>query len=86
MVLLSDSAVVAIRAPLAVRLRGRTPVSLEQGVLNLGAVPMECHVLDTGDRVLTQRSAVHALTGKEHTATWERSWGLPDSSALSTAT
>lgn len=55
--------------PLAPRLTeraGRVPVSIGTAPLTLGSAELETHVLDNTDRVLTLRSAVLALTGKEH--------------------
>jgi hypothetical protein len=39
------------------------PYSLYQGPLRFGDIELECHVLDDGRRVLTQRQVVRLLTG-----------------------
>ncbi|MEU9405748.1 P63C domain-containing protein [Streptomyces sp. NPDC048281] len=40
-----------------------TPYSLFRGTLEIGDFSFECHVLNTHERVLTQREVVRALTG-----------------------
>ncbi|HEV2146278.1 MAG TPA: P63C domain-containing protein [Longimicrobiaceae bacterium] len=44
----------------------RMPMAVCSGPLELGGVSVECHVLNTGERVIHLRSAVQALTGREH--------------------
>lgn len=44
----------------------RFPISLGRAELHLGSAVVECHVLDSTDRIVTMRSAVAALTGKDH--------------------
>lgn len=44
----------------------RLPASIGRADLHLGDVTVEAHVLDNTDRVLTLRTAVFALTGKQH--------------------
>jgi hypothetical protein len=39
------------------------PVSLLRGTLQLGDIELECHVLNDGRRVLTQREVVRAISG-----------------------
>ncbi len=39
------------------------PYSMFQGQLSLGGLDMECHVLNDGRRVFTQREVVRALSG-----------------------
>lgn len=42
-----------------------SPFAKHRGVMELGGVPIDVYVLDTGDRVLSQRSAVKAITGQD---------------------
>src|SRR5713101_5943883 len=41
----------------------RLPYSLYPGILHIGDIDLECHVLDDGRRVLTQRQVVKILSG-----------------------
>ncbi len=41
----------------------RRPYSAFQGTLQLGPISLECHVLNTGQRVLTQREVVRVISG-----------------------
>jgi hypothetical protein len=41
----------------------RLPYSLYPGILHIGDIDLECHVLDNGRRVLTQRQVVRILSG-----------------------
>lgn len=43
-----------------------SPFAKHQGELELGNQPVKCYVLDTGERVISRRATVKALTGKEH--------------------
>ena len=56
-------------APEALPLEGEvlppSPFAKHRGVMELGGVPIDVYVLDTGDRVLSQRSAVKAITGQD---------------------
>ncbi len=42
-----------------------SPFAKHRGVIELGGTPVDVYVLDTGDRVLSQRSAVKAITGQD---------------------
>lgn len=39
------------------------PYSMFRGTLNFGGLPLECHVLNDGRRVITQRAIVEVLSG-----------------------
>ena len=43
-----------------------SPFAKHQGTLELGNERVQCYVLDTGERVISRRATVNALTGKEH--------------------
>lgn len=42
-----------------------SPFAKHRGVMTLGDVPIDVYVLDTGDRVISMRGAVKAMTGKD---------------------
>jgi hypothetical protein len=42
-----------------------SPFAKHRGVMTLGEVPIDVYVLDTGERVISTRGAVKALTGKD---------------------
>ncbi len=42
-----------------------SPFAKHKGVMNLGDVPIDVYVLDTGDRVISMRGAVKAITGQD---------------------
>ena len=42
-----------------------SPFAKHKGVMTLGGVPIDVYVLDTGDRVISMRGAVKAITGKD---------------------
>ena len=42
-----------------------SPFAKHKGIMTLGDVPIDVYVLDTGDRVISMRGAVKALTGKD---------------------
>lgn len=52
--------------------RSTPPTSAYQGRLRLGDVEIECHVLDDGRRVLSQREVVRILTGGRDSGTLSR--------------
>lgn len=43
-----------------------SPFAKYAGLLKMGSVSVEVYVLDTGDRIMSKRGAVHALTGADH--------------------
>ena len=43
-----------------------SPFAKHPGLLELGEAKIDCYVLDTGDRVISMRATVEALTGTEH--------------------
>lgn len=43
-----------------------SPFAKHQGALELGESRIQCYVLDTGERVISRRATVHALTETEH--------------------
>lgn len=59
----------ALTAPAEVVLEGEamppSPFAKHRGVMTLGDVPIDVYVLDTGDRVISMRGAVKAITGKD---------------------
>lgn len=42
-----------------------SPFAKHRGIMTLGDVPVDVYVLDTGDRVISMRGAVKAITGKD---------------------
>ncbi len=42
-----------------------SPFAKHRGIMTLGEVPIDVYVLDTGDRVISMRGAVKAMTGKD---------------------
>jgi hypothetical protein len=42
-----------------------SPFAKHKGIMTLGDVPIDVYVLDTGDRVISMRGAVKAMTGKD---------------------
>jgi hypothetical protein len=48
------------------------PFSMFRGTLKIGDVEMECHVLNNGDRVLTQREMVRVLSGGRESGNLQR--------------
>jgi hypothetical protein len=42
-----------------------SPFAKHKGVMTLGSVPIDVYVLDTGDRVISMRGAVKAMTGQD---------------------
>jgi hypothetical protein len=42
-----------------------SPFAKHRGIMTLGGAPIDVYVLDTGDRVISMRGAVKAITGKD---------------------
>ncbi len=51
---------------------GEMPFSMFRGILRIGDVEMECHVLSNGARVLTQREMVRMLSGGRESGNLQR--------------
>lgn len=57
--------IAAEAAPLEGETLPPSPFAKHRGVMSLGGMPIDVYVLDTGDRVISMRGAVKAITGKD---------------------